>query len=70
MSGPEMPPALPGDAEAADLVNLSANDAVARMVRGELDVERYATALLERCAAGRQGAAGRRRNRARQDEPA
>lgn len=45
--------ALPGDAEAADLVNLSANDAVARMARGDLDVERYATALLERCAAGR-----------------
>jgi Asp-tRNA(Asn)/Glu-tRNA(Gln) amidotransferase A subunit family amidase len=46
-------PALPGDAEAAELINLSAGEAVARMSRGELSVERYATALLERCAAGR-----------------
>jgi Asp-tRNA(Asn)/Glu-tRNA(Gln) amidotransferase A subunit family amidase len=46
-------PALPGDAEAAELINLSAGEAVARMSRGELSVKRYATALLERCAAGR-----------------
>lgn len=53
MSAAATPPALPGDAEAAQLVNLSAIDAVARMSRGELSVERYASALLERCAAGR-----------------
>ena len=46
-------PALARDSEAALLVNLDADQAVARMSRGELSVERYATALLERCATGR-----------------
>ena len=40
-------------AEPGDLADLSAVVAVGRMVRGELTAERYAGALLERCAAGR-----------------
>ena len=35
------------------LIDLGAVDAVARMTRGELSAERYAQALLGRCAAGR-----------------
>jgi indoleacetamide hydrolase len=46
-------PTVPADAEAVRLVNLSAEEAVAQMARGELSAERYATALLERCTAGR-----------------
>lgn len=40
-----------GSDETASLLNLSATDAVARMSRGEFTVERYASALLARCAA-------------------
>jgi indoleacetamide hydrolase len=49
------PAALQGasaDAEGGRLVDLSAIEAVARMVRGDLSAERYVGALLERCAAG------------------
>lgn len=42
------PPAL----TAADLIELSAVDAVGAMTRGEVTAERYAAALLERCRAG------------------
>jgi indoleacetamide hydrolase len=38
---------------ASVLIGLGAAEAVARMTRGELSAERYAQALLERCAAGR-----------------
>lgn len=41
----------PGDALLADL---GAVEAIARMTRGELSVEKYATALLERCEAERK----------------
>jgi len=40
-------------ARAADLAALSAAAAVAAMARGEITAERYAAALLARCAAGR-----------------
>jgi len=39
--------------EAAELIELSASEAVRRMTRGELTCERYATALLARCEATR-----------------
>lgn len=49
--------ALPGplarasaSSDPAELLDLTAVEAVARMVRGEVTVERYASALLERCA--------------------
>jgi mandelamide amidase len=41
------------DDEAARLLELSAGEAVARMSRGEITVERYAGALLARCEATR-----------------
>jgi hypothetical protein len=40
------------DRGATPLADLGAVEAVARMARGELSAERYASALLERCAAG------------------
>ena len=46
------PPAPP--IAAAELVELSAVDAVAAMTRGEVTAERYAGALLERCEAGKR----------------
>ena len=42
------PPAL----TSAELIELSAVDAVGAMTRGEMTAERYAAALLERCRAG------------------
>ena len=39
------------DGATAKLLNLSAGEAVARMLRGEITVERYASALLARCEA-------------------
>jgi len=39
--------------DSSALVDLGAVEAVARMSRGEMSAERYAGALLERCAAGR-----------------
>jgi mandelamide amidase len=47
---------IPGqpDRSAAELVELGAAEAVGMMTRGELTAERYATALLERCQAGKR----------------
>lgn len=48
-------PAAPSDQDSAKpstLIDLGAVEAVAQMARGELTAERYAQALLERCAAG------------------
>jgi indoleacetamide hydrolase len=42
-----------GLAEHEDLAELSAQDAVAAMARGDIAAERYAAALLRRCEAGR-----------------
>ena len=42
-------PAEPSDADATQLLKLSAGEAVERMSHGELTVERYASVLLERC---------------------
>ncbi len=46
--------ATPLAAASASLAGLSAGEAVARMSRGELACERYAQALLERCAEQRE----------------
>jgi Asp-tRNA(Asn)/Glu-tRNA(Gln) amidotransferase A subunit family amidase len=40
-------------ADAGDLPELSAGEAVAAMARGDITAERYAAALLQRCQAGR-----------------
>ncbi len=42
--------AAPVDAAPCSLTDLSAAEAVARMARGEITCERYAQALLDRCA--------------------
>jgi Asp-tRNA(Asn)/Glu-tRNA(Gln) amidotransferase A subunit family amidase len=55
-AAPAAPPAATGgdgSANPSELIHLGAVEAVARMARGELSAERYAQALLERCAAGR-----------------
>jgi mandelamide amidase len=46
-------PAKPSDTDDAQLLRLSAREAVDRMARGEITVERYATALLARCKRAR-----------------
>jgi Asp-tRNA(Asn)/Glu-tRNA(Gln) amidotransferase A subunit family amidase len=43
--------AQPPDSHMASLLELSATEAVGRMSRGEMTVERYASALLDRCEA-------------------
>jgi mandelamide amidase len=47
------PPPAPPIAD-AELLELTAVDAVAAMDRGDFTAERYATALLDRCAAGKK----------------
>ena len=42
-------PGSTGGANSAELLELSAGEAVARIARGELKAERYATVLLEQC---------------------
>jgi len=53
VSAGAMPSVMAADKDTAGLADLGAGAALARMARGELSAERYAAALLERCAAGR-----------------